>query len=311
VRATSGGTKADKLGFVTTFHLEGSVTFHWFKLTPIFALGMLLTAAQSVSAQRIVAPLFLDDFESYNLGSLDFNDPMGPNQGMNGDLNGNPWFGPEISAPNCYVVGPENGVTPHSGNQMIRGRDVVGADFDQDWFNLAYRLNGGQPFTGEVILSWWFYDTLGAGGTDFRDYVALAYYDTAPPDTDAPPSFNLNSGVNQIQRLSLGATFHTDPGFDPNYYQARVVNATDGYNAAGWFNTSVARSVGWHHGVILVGPAQDDGTAMVFFFIDDTLGLAHNSETSYGFNVIEINAKFGPQTGYFDDISFEEFGFGQ
>jgi hypothetical protein len=46
------------------------------------------------------------------------------------------------------VVGPENGVKPISGDQMIRGRDVVGSDFDQDWFNLAYRLNGGLRRSG-------------------------------------------------------------------------------------------------------------------------------------------------------------------
>jgi hypothetical protein len=66
------------------------------------------------------------------------------------------------------------------------------------------------------------------------------------------------------------------------------------------------RSVGWHHGAIVVGPVLTDGTNDVSFFIDDmaTPTLEHNSMTNYGYNVIEINTKFGPQTGYFDDLSF-------
>jgi hypothetical protein len=277
--------------------------FRLFSPVLVLALAALLLAEQSAAAQTS----YLEDFESYKLGSLDKNDPNGPNQAPNGV--GNPWFGPEITAPNCYVVGPENGVKPISSNQMIRGRDVAGSDFDQDWFNLAYRLNGGLPFVGNVALGWWFYDPLGPGGTDFRDYVALGFYDTAPPDTDAPDNYDLNVGFTQIQRISLGATTATGAGFDGNYYQARVVGALDGYNPNGWFNTSTPRSVGWHYALIYVGPMLNDGTNDISFFIDDLDNptLMHNSVTTYGYNVIEINAKFGPQTGYFDDISFGSF----
>src|SRR5438876_9315333 len=99
-------------------------------------------AGNSASAQTFTS-LFFDDFESYNLGTLDKNDTKtnGPNQAPNGT--GNPWFGPEINTPNAVVVGPENGVTPYSGNQMIRGYQPN--DTDQDWYNLAYRLNNGLP----------------------------------------------------------------------------------------------------------------------------------------------------------------------
>ena len=266
---------------------------------PVLAMAVLLLATPAASAQ-----LFTEDFESYNLGSLDKNDPFGPNQSPNGS--GNPWFGPEIAGPNCVVVGPENGVTPTSGSQMIRG--IAPNNFDQDWFNLAYRLNNGQPFMENIALEWNFYDPLGAGGTDFRDYGALAFYSDAPPDTDAPPSYNLNASA-QVQRLSLGGTSAFDPGFDANYYQARVVGAGDGYNPNGWFNTTAPRSVGWHHAMIFVGPLLDDGTNDVSFYIDDLENpvLVHNSVTTYGYNIIEINANFGPVTGYFDDVSFSSF----
>jgi hypothetical protein len=274
-----------------------------------FAVGALFLVDQPASAQTFNL-LFYDDFESYHLGTLDKNDPTGPNQSPNGV--GNPWFGPEIGGPNSIVVGTDNGVMPHGGSQQIRGANVSGADFDQQWYNLAYRLNNGQPFTGLVLLDWYFYDPLGPGGTDFRDYVALGFYDTAPADTDGNivgdgvHDYDLNFGVARVQRLSLGATFHTDPGFDPNYYQARVVGASDGYNANGWFNTQTPRTVGWHHGAVAVGPQRSDGTNKVFFFIDDASHptLVHNSVLTYGYNVIEINNKFGAQTGYFDDVSF-------
>src|SRR5262249_16874337 len=141
----------------------------------VFALAFLtmLVVGRTASAQS-----YFDDFESYNLGTLDKNDTKtnGPNQAPNGT--GNPWFGPEPNTPNAVVVGPENGVTPYSGNQMIRGYQPN--DIDQDWFNLAYRLNSGLPFMENISLDWWFYDPLGPGGSDFRDYAGIGYYDTAP-----------------------------------------------------------------------------------------------------------------------------------
>jgi hypothetical protein len=269
----------------------------------VLAFPALFLAASPASAQ-----MFFDNFESYKLGSLDKNDPAGPNQAPNGS--GNPWFGSENPNPNAVVVGPENGVMPYSGQQMIRGQPVPGIDNDQNWYNLAYRLNNGLPFTANISLDWWFYDPLGIeppmpGDSHFRDCVALAFYDTAPADTDAPDTYDLTVTVIQVQRLCLGAEpSYSNPRYDPNYYQARVLGADDDFG--GWFNTSTMRSVGWHHGAIVVGPMLADGTNDVTFFIDDmsTPTLEHNSITNYGYNVIEINTKFGPQTGYFDDINF-------
>ena len=107
----------------------------------MFALAVLLPGS-SVSAQTVQS-LFFDDFESYNLGTLDKNDTVtpGPNQAPNGS--GNPWFGPLTPNPNLVVIGPQNGVTPHSGQQMLKGR--APRDGDHDWYNLAYRLNNASP----------------------------------------------------------------------------------------------------------------------------------------------------------------------
>jgi hypothetical protein len=151
-----------------------------------------------------------------------------------------------------------------------------------------------------VTVDWWFYDPLGAGGTNFRDYGALAFYANVPSDTDYP-SGGSPTGINQ--RLSLGAT--NQPGFDNTKYQARVVGATDGtMNTQGWYNLSLARSVGWHEARIALGAPAGTATP-VSFYIDDMVNplLVHNIMSPSGIDVVELNGAFGPTPGYFDDIT--------
>jgi hypothetical protein len=256
-----------------------------------FAVGLILLALSII--QMPAQLLFSDGFESYTGAGnpLDKN-TAGPNAAPNGS--GNPWFGP--APPNARVVGAEGSVTPHSGTQMIRGS--APSDLDENWYNLAYRNNSGSAYTGGIAYNWWFYDPLGSGGSNFRDYAALGFYNTAPGNTDYPGTGSLNSGLTQVQRLSLGAS--SPSGFDNTKYQARVVGATDGL-ANGWFNLSVARSVGWHEGKIVV-----DGANNVSFYIDDMNNpvLTHSGVTTFGYNVLELNTDQGPTTGYFDDVSF-------
>jgi hypothetical protein len=260
---------------------------------------LALAATATVNANT----LFTEGFESYTAGAnpLDKN-VAGANAAPNGS--GNPWFGP--APPNARVVGIDstNGpaVAPHSGSAMIRGS--APSDLDQNWVNIGYRFNGGSAYTGGIQLDYYFYDPLGSGGTDFRDFGALGFYNTAPSSTDYPGTGSLNTGVTQIQRLCLGASSSQGAGFDNTTYQARVVGATDGYSN-GWFNTTTPRSVGWHHALIFVSSDIGDGTNNVSFYIDDfnTPTLTHNSVTNYGYNVIELNNNFGPTTGYFDDLT--------
>jgi len=248
-----------------------------------------------ILAQAGAQVLFSDGFESYTAAGnpLDKN-TAGPNSAPNGS--GNPWFGP--APPNARVVGVEGGVSPHSGNNMIRGS--APSDLDENWYNLAYRLNGGSAYSGGIAFDFWFYDPLGGGGTAFRDYGALGFYNTAPGNTDYPGTGSLN-GSTQIQRLSLGAASSQGTGFDSSTYQARIVGATDGYNTAGWFNLNVSRSIGWHEGRIVVDSANN-----VSFYIDDMNNalLSHSAVETYGYNVLELNTNQGATTGYFDDVSF-------
>jgi hypothetical protein len=261
--------------------------------------------------------VFSEGFESYALGALDKN-PMywvsgnGPNYAPNGS--GNPWFGP--TPPNAQVVTAVSGVAPHSGNQMLGG--ASSGDQDTDWCNIAYRAGGGQYFTSDCMLDWWFFDPLGAvpNAADFEDYVALCSYNTAPANTDYPESStpvdngNLNAGLDasspQYQRLCLGGSV-----FMPNYgaynssnYQACIASASLGYGQ-GWIDTPRQRSAGWHHARIILGPLLADGTANVYFYIDDLVTPVYsgNSINSSGFNVIEINSAQANAVGYFDDVS--------
>jgi hypothetical protein len=265
-------------------------------------LCMLVVLLCAVAASAAV--VFTDGFESYTAGGnpLDKNYASGPNAAPNGS--GNPWFGP--APPNARVVGVDsfNGtaVTPHSGNNMIRAS--AASDLDQNWYNLAYRQNGGSPFSGNIQFDWWFYDPTGqnAGSTNFRDYAAIGYYNTAPGNTDYPGTGSLNSST-QIQRLGLGA--YNGNAASQTVYEARIVGETAGDAGNGtWFLTGVARSPGWHHGQIVIGPALGDNTNLVTFNIDGAMALSRNSKTAWGYNVLEFNTGFGATTGYFDDVTF-------
>jgi len=267
--------------------------------------------------------LFSDGFESYALGPLDKN-PLyyspgdGPNYAPDGS--GNPWFGP--TPPNALVMTAENGVTPHSGNQMLGGA-APGA-LGTNWCNIAYRVGGGQNFASDCMLDWWFYDPLGnaPNAADFEDYVALCSYNTAPTNTDYPESStpedngNLYAGLvfsSQYQRLSLGASVYLpeDGAYDSSKYQARIAGASLGYGQ-GWIDTPMQRSVGWHHARIILGPLLADGTVNAYFYIDDLLTPVYwgNSINSSGFNVIEVNSAQANTVGYFDDVSFAVVGTG-
>jgi len=271
-----------------------------------FAVGALL--ALILSNGRVLAldtVLYADGFESFAGGGspLDAN-TAGPNQGPNGGP-GNPWFGP--APPNLRVVGAGAGISsgaagPHGGTQMLTAS--AASDFDQDWFNLANRLNSGANFTGDVKLDWYFYDPNGAGDANYRDYAALGNYTIASTaaasglDYTAASGGNLNGGAVS-QRLSLGAA--APAGFNSNQYQARVVGATDGL-VSGWFNVG-SRSVGWHEGTIILADPNGASTT-VSFYIDGINVLNHAIMNSTGVNVIELNDGFGSTVGNYDDITF-------
>jgi len=103
-----------------------------------------------------------------------------------------------------------------------------------------------------------------------------------------------------------------------------VYGASDGAsgpiskNIAGttkYFDTSVSRSMGWHHARIVVGPANP-GTHVTtaMFFVDDMSNPAFNHDLppgNVGFNSIHLMACsiYAPATsetaGFFDDVTFQ------
>jgi hypothetical protein len=261
---------------VVVTNVAGSVT----------SANALLTMEQAVFS-------WTDGFESYSLGVLDQNQSGGPNTGLS-----NPWWGP--APPNISVFTNQGSIAPHSGSKMIGA--TVGYQYCQEYVNLPYRMDAGQTYYGNIMLDWWFYDTKGAGSSTYQDYLALAQYLPVSLTND----FTTTTFTAWNQRMSLGAC--STPGYNSGVYQARIVGATGGVNANGWFNTATARSVGWHHARIVVG-IPTGNSAPVQMFIDNmtqpTFSYA-NSGVTVGFNLIEINSAFGGVNtgGYFDDLTF-------
>jgi hypothetical protein len=268
--------------------------------------GIILPALLTLllSAWQVHATGFFDGFEGYVQGALDSTLSGGPNEGLNGGAN--PWFG--ANPPNLRVVGTDNGVTPHSGTNMIRGCYNCLYDNDVDWFNLSFRCATGGVYYGNIALDWWFYDALGSGGGgDYIDFIALCNYAPVPPDTDYDPS--LTFPAFNSQRMCLGAdALRLNTNIDATVYQARIVGATDGVNSEGWFNlTNAPRSGGWHHARIVIG-APNGADTPASFYIDNmiTPALTHGTVNADGFNLLEVNSDFGNTSGYFDDLAFQE-----
>jgi hypothetical protein len=196
---------------------------------------------------------------------------------------------------------------------MIRGNDTTGIT-SLAWNNIAYRDNSGSPITGDLKYDFYFYDPNGAtnGGT-YEEYSAIAYYDNAPADTDYPAGSNptlSTSTSNTIQRLSLGAAGYkvNTAGYPQTYnstlYQARILGYTGGYNSVGWLNLPLTRSVGWHHGEIIVGPADSTGNNLVSYYIDNLTTPLFTGMTDLpnGYNTLEFTSA-GTSVGYFDDAT--------
>ncbi len=261
---------------------------------------------------------FLESFENYRLGPLDGDLPTGSG-GVNTYPNGgisnapgvffNPWWGAE--PPNLIVVTNENGVTPHSGSQMVRGSSTNSQAFSQDLYNIGFRVNNGSPYKGNVVLDWWFYDPAGTGtnAAQYQDSISLAYYPSLPTNVDySDPNF---FGVDSTEQFALGAASEQSGGFDQTKYQAQVVGGNNAYDGSGpgfgWYNTGVTRRVGWHHARIAISSVLPTGSAFVFFYIDDLVNptLSNNTGSGPGVNVIEMDASYGSVTAYYDDISLD------
>ncbi len=259
-------------------------------------VGSVTSATATLTVQQ--APFtMVDGFESYALGGLDRNLVGGPNTGAS-----NPWWGiPTL--PEFTVITNRAGVTTHGGTKMIAATTNV--NFCQEYLNVPWRMNAGSNYYGNIMADWWFYDTKGAGtgATNYGDYIALAGYLPVSLTNDVVST----TFTNFSQRISLGAYVGT--GQNTGLYQARVVGATGGFNANGWFNTGTARTIGWHHARIVLGvPAAN--LAAVTMFIDNMTNSTFSyatSGTNYGVNLIEINSSFnGANTGgYFDDFTFQ------
>jgi len=256
--------------------------------------AVLCLANRTISA----ATIFSDGFESYTAGNAPLDKNIaGANSAPNGS--GNPWFGP--SPPNLRVVGTTGGVNPIGGSNMVTAS--APSDVDQDWVNVAYRFNSGAAYNGGIELSWYFYDPAGQNGqgSNFKDMAGLAYYSSAPSSTDYPGSGSLN-GSSTVQRFTLGGADNQSGGYSNTVYQAHVPGSSGGYSGTAYFNTGVARSIGWHHAVLDMSQIVG-GACTATFSIDGALAVARPFTGAAGINVIELNDGFGSQPAFYDNVT--------
>ncbi|HEX3800974.1 MAG TPA: hypothetical protein VH413_19940 [Verrucomicrobiae bacterium] len=282
----------------------------------IKAAALFAFLAGALASAHAADVFFSDGFENYTLGPLDA-DLAVSSGGVNNFTNGapyvrgaffNPWWGSE--PPNLIVVGAENGVTPHSGSQMVRGASTNFMTVSQDLYNIAYRENLGTPFRGNLVLDWWFYDPIGAGtgAVNYQDSISLVYYPDLPTNADYTDPFFFGAGG--ASQFALGAAKDQNGGFNPAKYQAEVATGS-GYDGTGpglgWFNTATTRSVGWHHARITISAVLPTGGAFVFFYIDDLshATMSTSAPVGVGVNAIQMDAGFGTTTGYYDDVTFD------
>jgi hypothetical protein len=271
----------------------------------ILLSALLIMAACQLRAQVI----WSNTFGSYNLGDLDANEGGGPNQAPNGGP-GNPWWGPNPG--NLSVATSFNGITPYNGAaHLVDGQ--APSFFAEELNNIGYRLNGGNNFLGGVTLSWAFYDTAGAGAnaSGYNDIAYLngyqsanGYTSTADYTGSGPDLQSTFTSGNEI--LGLGANNAT--GANAGFYQARVLGAStadDGAsvaNAQGWFNLSVARTVGWHTASIVLG-APNGANTTVTMYIDGHDVLDETTGATVGVNTIAVDSGWGSQVGAFDNFA--------
>jgi hypothetical protein len=165
------------------------------------------------------------------------------------------------------------------------------------------------------MLEWYFYDP---GTADAGDQLSLANFSGRMPANSDSSGFLIPT--TPVQHLFIG----TWPNMNTTKYQVGVYGASDGTsgriskNITGntkYFDTSVPRSLGWHHARIVVGPA-DPAThvANAKFFVDDmsNAAFAHDLPPgNVGFNSVHLLActiftnATTETAGFFDDVRFQ------
>ena len=269
------------------------------------------------------ADVWIENFERYAAGDIDMNGVV--NTATNGNLTptpfaSNPWFGAYPA--DCEVQSGGSSPAPHGGSKMLF---VPASGYNgQSAVNLAYRLNADRAYSQSISLDWFFYDPNGTtNGSYYRDFAGLASYPRDPVlgalgsgvDYDlTDPSFVNEKSFQRFwqQYAAIGASWDTSTGYDPTKYQIHVGpysgTSIPGSYSGGWCNTSVTRSVGWHHARISVGPVKAaTGTSDISFYVDDmaTPVAVKDSICSLGFNAVSVFMKpAGYITGYMDDFGF-------
>ncbi len=311
-----------------------------------------MPSADTILYANFTKAVFYEGFEGLNASDattsyvrLAMNDTGNP--GTNGDKNsGNPWWG-QFGITGGYTYNQNVVTSGRTGTRALYSGNYTGYSpiyygNELDYVNVAYRFNNGSAYTGNVYFDWWFYDRTGTAyslGSHFHfceDPASLVYTSNTniiPTTADyvalTPPAKFVETSVAPSvfsQKLSLGMgnliTVSPVGAIDFTKYQVRLMAGSQTGGSAtpytgqgtGWYNTTVARSVAWHHGRITVGPASSGGNAVAFFLDDMNTAVLTGTATGALYNALELSSgrsRTGiPANDYsglgpnYDDVSF-------
>jgi len=127
---------------------------------------------------------------------------------------------------------------------------------------------------------------------------SLWFYDTMDRRPFSFSPFDIRT-ASASQVLGLGVHYSS------NFYRARLLRTADGSAAPNWVNTTIPRSVGWHHFEIIQYRGDQAGT--VEYYVDGILGYQTTNAFDATLNRIVLGLGWPGnlyQEGYVDDISY-------
>jgi len=256
-----------------------------------FTAALLLTLLFCV-VQQAGAYYMLETFDGnvwgsdWNLGYIDKNYSGGPNVAPNGS--GNPWFGAGYNL--SAIAGQRN------GTNSARSATAV---WMQNEMNIAYRFNGGNAFTQNIYVDYWYYNNATSNKQNLLDHLSLMYYSGLPTNTDYPTPLSLGTCSCDVWYGAPGYKRTSDSTWWWNYNAGTV-------NSGGTSSTATGNGwvVGWTNLRIVIG-AKSGSTCPISFYQNGNLVATVNSIADPKFNMIMLTSyKNTMWSATYDDIKF-------
>jgi len=255
-------------------------------------LALIVVLLLAGAAQQVNAYYMLETFDGnvwgsdWNLGYIDKNYSGGPNVAPNGS--GNPWFGAGYNL--SAIAGQRN------GTNSARSATAV---WMQNEMNIAYRFNGGNAFTQNIYVDYWYYNNATSNKQNLLDHLSLMYYSGLPTNTDYPTPLSLGTCSCDVWYGAPGYKRTSDSTWWWNYNAGTV-------NSGGTSSTATGNGwvVGWTNLRIVIG-AKSGSTCPISFYQNGNLVATVNSIANPSFNMIMLTSyKNTMWSATYDDIKF-------